>query len=623
MVVLFITINTTIFAQNSTGYESWSSTKIYANAGNIVYFEEDGKSGLFENRWWSKGDKPSFVPSSSNPWKSIKRFDLESNQAPTWNQNGEYEAGSLVSWQGYIYKAKWWNRGKEPIAYPTNSWDTPWQMVSKTQEIQQTSPTEVSQPTQPTQPVQTQTNDSAKDILFEQKQVYTAGDIVYYEGKYYKAKWWTYGSTPRDLLLDPEWISPWQEIDTLSSTTNTSNITPSNSSNTDKTANSSEQNITNTTKTTKITLPKGGYELLSLLTPKDWDWFFPFRFGHYNPNGGTYNKGTTACELLGLSGDVKSNTECDIFTLDAFKEAVVIYNDYASIHNLAEFLNEGSLKQQIEELSAFLSNVSRETSGSWATAPIQDGGWIEDDPIIDMIVWKGGLYWIEEVGYTTNPDGTVKSGGIGYVDTNSQWKPVPNRSYHGRGPIQLSWNYNYGQFSAWLYDNNILPDIITSRDTLLKNPALVNKNAIVSFLSAIWFWMTPQDAKPSAHDVILGKVTNVSKSTHDRGLPQRNDGGIVPTEAGSTTNKEVMAYRVGTTINIINGRIECNGSAKWHDGPPQRVSYYEAYIRYLNSISDANGLELGIGYMATQKAPYNSEIKSLATCTNQKSYYGW
>ncbi len=269
-----------------------------------------------------------------------------------------------------------------------------------------------------------------------------------------------------------------------------------------------------------------------------------------------------------------------------------------------------------------MSNVSRETSGSWAGAP---SPWIADYTVngVPTKVWKGGLYWVQEVGYETNADGT--SPHVSYIDASSEWKPVQGRSYHGRGPIQLSWNYNYGAFSAWLYDNGLYAEKITSRDALLINPGLVNSDPIVSMLSAIWFWMTPQGPKPSAHDVIYGAVSNVSRTTQELGLPPKKDGSSVPTANGDSTNPEVVAYRLGTTINIINGGIECNGAASWHPGPPQRASYYNAYAAYLNTQYNAGAtlVPAAVNIWNDKISTADAQSKQSATCFNQKSYFGY
>ncbi|MEO0065771.1 MAG: hypothetical protein RI983_1097 [Bacteroidota bacterium] len=42
--------------------------------------------------------------------------------------------------------------------------------------------------------------------------------------------------------------------------------------------------------------------------------------------------------------------------------------------------------------------------------------------------------------------------------------PVQGKSSHGRGPIQLSWNYNYGMFSK---------QVLGNKDSLLNKPELL------------------------------------------------------------------------------------------------------------------------------------------------------
>ncbi|KAL4281128.1 hypothetical protein GQ457_03G001650 [Hibiscus cannabinus] len=95
-------------------------------------------------------------------------------------------------------------------------------------------------------------------------------------------------------------------------------------------------------------------------------------------------------------------------------------------------------------------------------------------------------------GYCFNKENKPKSD---YCDrTNQQFPCVSGRKYYGRGPIQLTWNYNYGQFGA----------SIGQQKQLLENPDLLLTDATLSFQSALWFWMTPQCIKPSCHDVIVG-----------------------------------------------------------------------------------------------------------------------
>lgn len=357
-------------------------------------------------------------------------------------------------------------------------------------------------------------------------------------------------------------------------------------------------------------LPVEGYAFLRELTVEHWNWLFPLRSGKFNVAGSDRNKPPYADE----------DGSTDVFTLKAFKEAVVEYNTWAGANGYKTFLNEGSKSQQAAEFVTFWAKSSRETSGSWENAPAP---WIENDQDAG-IVWKGGLYWIEEQGYST--DDTGVSTAINYVDAASSFRPEPGRSYYGRGIIQLSWNYNYGAFSSWLHDNGMMREVITERAMLLKRPDLVATNGKLSVLSGIWFWMTPQGAKPSSHDVMYGDVVNVSTTSQEQGLPQRNDNGEILVAAGESQDQAVMAYRLGTVINIVNGGLECNKASSWHSGPVQRVSYYNAFAKYMNA--NVVGItvpviEAATNVWTTRISDISDDNLKTATCYAQKSYYSW
>ncbi|GLT60098.1 hypothetical protein SLA2020_328800 [Shorea laevis] len=91
---------------------------------------------------------------------------------------------------------------------------------------------------------------------------------------------------------------------------------------------------------------------------------------------------------------------------------------------------------------------------------------------------------------------------------------------------------------------------------ILNNPDLVATDAITSFKTAIWFWMTPQGNKPSSHDVIIGQWTPF---------------------AADTSAGRVPGY--GVITNIISGGLECG------HGPPNRVAdrigFYKRYCDLL------------------------------------------
>lgn len=174
------------------------------------------------------------------------------------------------------------------------------------------------------------------------------------------------------------------------------------------------------------------------------------------------------------------------------------------------------------EVAAFLAQISQESTGGWATAP--------DGP------YSWGLCFKEEL----NPPSSYCDAAAA---TNTQWACAANKSYHGRGPMQLSWNYNYGPAGEALgFDG-------------LGSPETVAEDPVVAFETALWFWMTPRPPKPSCHDVMAGLY--------------------VPDERDAAANRTAG---FGLTTNIINGGIECNGGDARADG---RVGFYRRYGRIL------------------------------------------
>ena len=146
-----------------------------------------------------------------------------------------------------------------------------------------------------------------------------------------------------------------------------------------------------------------------------------------------------------------------------------------SVCDYGSFLAEGDLNTRKRELAGFLANISHETGGGTI------------DGLVDESL--SGLYFNEEVGF-------IGSSAIGYVQgSGTAYLPVAGKSYHGRGPIQLSYNYNYGLCSDVLYGDSSI---------LLNDPDKLEKDGVLGFMTGIWFWMTPQPPKPSCHQVITG-----------------------------------------------------------------------------------------------------------------------
>lgn len=209
-------------------------------------------------------------------------------------------------------------------------------------------------------------------------------------------------------------------------------------------------------------------------------------------------------------------TGANFFTYEAFLHAA---------DHFPTFANTGNRTLDKIELAAWFGQTSHETTGGWPTAP---GG---------PLAW--GYCWRQEMGC-----GSCSQ----YCQMDNQEYPcVGGESYQGRGPIQLSWNYNYGAFSEFMFGD---------KHVLLEDAAKLANDPVLSFQSAIWFWMTPQAPKPSCHDVMTG--------------------------AWQPTPEDRLQGRVpgfGMTTNIINGGLECN--VPTGADVENRVAFYERYAGML------------------------------------------
>ncbi|MDT0545184.1 MULTISPECIES: glycoside hydrolase family 19 protein [Streptomyces] len=170
------------------------------------------------------------------------------------------------------------------------------------------------------------------------------------------------------------------------------------------------------------------------------------------------------------------------------------------------FANTGSDTVKKQEAAAFLANVSHET---------------------------GGLVYIVEQNQANYPH---------YCDWNQPYGcPAGQAAYYGRGPIQLSWNFNYKAAGDALGID------------LLNNPYLVERDAAVSWKTALWYWNTQTGP---------GTMTPHNAMVNQRGF--------------------------GETIRSINGSIECNGG-----NPGQVQSRIDSYQRFVQILGTTPGSNLG------------------------------
>lgn len=242
------------------------------------------------------------------------------------------------------------------------------------------------------------------------------------------------------------------------------------------------------------------------------------------------------------------------------------------------FINESSLDNNKRELAAFLANISKETTGGWQL-PVGGGA------SGDYAQW--GLYFVHELGYTnSNSAGT-------YSQSSSEYPPNPNVGYYGRGPIQLSWNYNYGQFSKFIYND---------KNILLNYPDSIKENGVLAFKSAIWFWMMPQCPKPSCHQIM-----------HDQ---WKND--------SSYSSSRMYFKGFAHTNNIINGGLECRKTSTnaFTQKVTLRSDLYKFYLGILGFKNSQIRKEDSADYSTLCYASSSDAMEDYAKCNTINSTYG-
>jgi predicted chitinase len=180
------------------------------------------------------------------------------------------------------------------------------------------------------------------------------------------------------------------------------------------------------------------------------------------------------------------------------------YSGLTSALSAYPFTTTGSDTVKKREAAAFLANVSHET---------------------------GGLVYIVEQDTANYPH---------YCDTSRPYGcPAGTAAYYGRGPLQLSWNFNYKAAGDAL------------KIDLLHNPNLVQTDAAVSWKTALWFWNTQHGA---------GSMTPHDTMVNNKGF--------------------------GETIRSINGDLECNGeNASERD---DRINLYTKFVGVLGTSAGDN-----------------------------------
>ncbi|GKV29222.1 hypothetical protein SLEP1_g38167 [Rubroshorea leprosula] len=172
------------------------------------------------------------------------------------------------------------------------------------------------------------------------------------------------------------------------------------------------------------------------------------------------------------------------YTRDAFLSALNSFPNFGQL---------GSADDNKREVAAFFAQVSHET---------------------------GSFCYTEEIDKSNT-----------YCQSSTTYPCAPGKSYYGRDPLQLSWNVNYGAAGEALGLD------------LLNNPETVSTDPVVSFKTALWYWMTAV--------------------------------------------RPVVGQGFGATTRAINGPVECDG--KRPDLDQARANLYTNYCRQL-SVSPGSNL---------------------------------
>ena len=193
-------------------------------------------------------------------------------------------------------------------------------------------------------------------------------------------------------------------------------------------------------------------------------------------------------------------TEAQFNKMFPSRNSFYTYSGLKSAMNSFSFANQGSDTVRKQEFAAAMANFSHET---------------------------GGLVYIKEI----NQNGD-------YCDETKPYGcPAGQKQYYGRGPIQLSWNFNYKAAGDALGID------------LLGNPWLVQNDSAVAWKTGLWYWNT-----------------------------QSGPGTMTP------HNAMVNQAGFGQTIRSINGSLECDGR-----NPAQVQSRVDAYNRFTSILGVAPG----------------------------------
>ena len=455
-------------------------------------------------------------------------------------------------------------------------------------------------------------------LLWDSSKAYLADAKVSYEGKSYRAKWWTQGNIPGS----EEW-GPWELLDAgeetivedetteeeeIISEENNNSVTNSNDSwSTTTVYTGSEVVVFNNIKYkakwwTQGDVPEseeyGPWERVADDTPvtptEPTDETVPDEESNNDENTteGTTDTENTEVSLATLlekerlltDTPMMNQTKASIATLDNVEvekiaplrssnpsnvqrvEGLVSSSqwDYLFAHRSAEYTYTNFLKAT-GKFPAFCGDYDdgrdaelickKSLATMFAHFAQETGGHTAG---LEVAEWRQGLVHIREMGW----DESMRDGYNGECSTDI-WQGVafPCGTFDD-GEFKSYFGRGSKQLS-YNYNYGAFSEAMTGDiRTLLDNPELV-ADTWYNLASGVFFFVYPQPPKPSMLHVI--------------------DGTWVP-NAYDTANGLVSGF--GVTTNIINGGVECGGSTEIAQSL-NRIEYYEAFANYFDiDISD-------------------------------------
>ena len=235
---------------------------------------------------------------------------------------------------------------------------------------------------------------------------------------------------------------------------------------------------------------------------------------------------------------------------------------------LKEFANEGDENTRKLEIAAFLANIAQETGAKVVGDPFGSPGCAIQEGYGADAAWHDCAFG-QRPGVEGSLWGCNKTRPFVCPKTDPHLCPDGEVGYFGRGPHQLTHDYNYTAFG----------ETMGKGDEYLKDPDILTKNPAIGIAGSIWFWghadlgegKDPEKPfKPSAHSVAVGKWEPSDKDV----------------DCGRTKAD------FGVIINIINGGLEC-GTTATADG---RLAAKNR-VKYLEAIAKEMGVTIPAGFL--------------------------